>query len=494
MFTQRHTILVAVLLMVLTISSNLSLAGVPSAERRGMERSGALRFTAGDRSPAAMTGFRQVYTRNAPAIREELTVPVPELDGTKFAPIRRATSRIWNDWGELTPPPSLVSEFADDRLGQAQERFETEFSTVLDQFFDGQPLAGTQQQRLLRYLADWESAAGRDRHAHRYCITMKMFLNSHLFHPRRQADLQLQLPIGTPPTFPGGERKDLAEFVIAHHLVPARGSAASEYLGLIVADLTRADHAAEAKDRRRFQEVLDAKHRAAESVRQNRDRAGSLGRRHRAIRSASRRSAASVPVRFPHVGGPQSPHPVVVDPLVETWWHTSNAFKCERRLIEQAFSLNHAGKCLTTILDDAHLMDLANLRKLRLLFEDFPKNHNLILIGRPTLLAALDLGVNHDIKSRVTYSAITQRLAADDMLEFILKQLDRVGLPHNTFTSAALELIVRSADGVLRQARNLCIGCMIEAVRSANKTIDIDNVNRVLRQPHWQKETDIVDF
>jgi MSHA biogenesis protein MshM len=47
----------------------------------------------------------------------------------------------------------------------------------------------------------------------------------------------------------------------------------------------------------------------------------------------------------------------------------SSAFACESRLIEQAFSLNHAGKCLTTILDDAHLMDLANLRKLRLLLE-----------------------------------------------------------------------------------------------------------------------------
>ena len=61
----------------------------------------------------------------------------------------------------------------------------------------------------------------------------------------------------------------------------------------------------------------------------------------------------------------------------------SSAFKCERRLIEQAFNLNHAGKCVTTILDDAHLMDLANLRRLRLLFEDFPKNHNLVL-DRPT--------------------------------------------------------------------------------------------------------------
>jgi hypothetical protein len=31
-------------------------------------------------------------------------------------------------------------------------------------------------------------------------------------------------------------------------------------------------------------------------------------------------------------------------------------------------------------------------------------------------------------------------------------------------------------------------------VRSAKKTIDIDNVNRVLMQPHWQKETDLVDY
>jgi MSHA biogenesis protein MshM len=172
----------------------------------------------------------------------------------------------------------------------------------------------------------------------------------------------------------------------------------------------------------------------------------------------------------------------------------SNAFKCERRLIEQAFCLNHTGKSITTILDDAHLMDLANLRKLRLLFEDFPKNHNLVLIGRPNLLAALDLGVNQDIKSRVTYSVITKRLNADDMRNFIWRELDRAGLGHNTFTQPAVDLIVRSADGVLRQARNLCVGCLIEAVRSANKAIDIDTVNRVLMQPHWQKETDLTDF
>jgi type II secretory pathway predicted ATPase ExeA len=168
-----------------------------------------------------------------------------------------------------------------------------------------------------------------------------------------------------------------------------------------------------------------------------------------------------------------------------------SAFACERRLIEQAFSLNHSGKCLTTILDDAHLMDLANLRKLRLLFEDFPKNHNLILVGRPNLLASLDLAVNQDIKSRVTYSVIVKRLAPDVLRDFLLRQLDRAGLGHNTFTGPAVDLVVRSADGVLRKARNLGVGCLIEAVRAQNRTIDIDTVNRVLMQPHWQKETDL---
>jgi MSHA biogenesis protein MshM len=171
-----------------------------------------------------------------------------------------------------------------------------------------------------------------------------------------------------------------------------------------------------------------------------------------------------------------------------------SAFKCERRLIAQAFSLNHAGQCLTTILDDAHLMDLANLRQLRLLFEDFPKNHNLVLLGRPSLLAALDLGVNHDLKSRVTYSVITKRLNADDLRAFLLRELDRAGLGHNTVTPPALDLIVRSAAGVLRQARNLAVSCLIEAVRSASRTIDLDTVNRVLLQPHWQKDVDLVDY
>lgn len=169
-------------------------------------------------------------------------------------------------------------------------------------------------------------------------------------------------------------------------------------------------------------------------------------------------------------------------------------FKCEKRLIEEAFSLNRQGKMIVTIIDDAHLMDMTTLRKLRLLFEDFPKNHNVILIGQPVLLSNLCFTVNQDIKSRITYSTIMRKINPDDMRQFILAQLDRVKLGHNTFSEEALELIIRSSEGVLRKARNLCISCMLEAVRLRNKNIGLENVNRVLIQPHWRKDYDMEHF
>lgn len=171
-----------------------------------------------------------------------------------------------------------------------------------------------------------------------------------------------------------------------------------------------------------------------------------------------------------------------------------SSFKCEKRLIEEAFDLNRSGRTLITIIDDAHLMEMDTLRRLRLLFEDFPKNHNLILIGQPPLLNSLALSVNQDLKSRVTYSVIVKRLNPDDIASFIRAELDRLGLGHNTFDDGAVDLIVRSADGVLRKTRNLCLASMLEAVRAKQKTIDIEIVNRVLLQPHWRKDVDLEQF
>lgn len=171
--------------------------------------------------------------------------------------------------------------------------------------------------------------------------------------------------------------------------------------------------------------------------------------------------------------------------------HDGMHVKCEKRLIEQAYAFNREGKTVATIIDEAHLLDIDVLRKLRLMFEDFPKNHNLILFGQSDLLAKISLKVNDDIKSRITYSTTLLKLNPDDMEAFVMTQLDAAGLGHNTFSEDALGLIIRSADGIVRRARNLCLSCLLEAVRARSKTIGIDIVNKILIQPHWRNDYDL---
>jgi MSHA biogenesis protein MshM len=166
-------------------------------------------------------------------------------------------------------------------------------------------------------------------------------------------------------------------------------------------------------------------------------------------------------------------------------------FRCEARLIVEARRLNGAGKMLAPIIDDAHLMEVQALRRIRLLFEDFPKNHCLVLVAQPELLNRLALTINEDLKNRVTYSVLMQKMAPDSLSDFIRGELDKVALAHTTFTDDALSLIVRSSEGVLRRAKNLCLGTLLEAVRDRTKVVDLKQVNRVLLQPHWRRETDI---
>lgn len=161
---------------------------------------------------------------------------------------------------------------------------------------------------------------------------------------------------------------------------------------------------------------------------------------------------------------------------------------CERLLVQEAFKIHRSGKMLVPIIDDAHLMPTECLRKLRLLCEDFPHSHNLVLIGQPPLLQSLALSINEEIRSRVTYSVVLPSLSPEVTEQFILAQLDRAGLGHNTFTPDALALVVRSGEGLLRRTRNLCLGSLIEAVRDQTRTVDLKQVNRVLIQPHWRKD------
>jgi MSHA biogenesis protein MshM len=164
----------------------------------------------------------------------------------------------------------------------------------------------------------------------------------------------------------------------------------------------------------------------------------------------------------------------------------------EKELIRNAFNHIRERKTLYSVIDDAHLLDMQVLRKLRLLFERFPKKHNLILFGQRDLLYYLSMNVNRDIKSRITYSANITPLNDDDLERYIVKELEAVRLGINTFDSAAIELIIRSAQGNLRLCRNLCYGSLIEACRETKKIVTISHVNNVLIQPHWRSHEELI--
>ncbi|MBL1276205.1 MAG: AAA family ATPase [Ectothiorhodospiraceae bacterium] len=164
----------------------------------------------------------------------------------------------------------------------------------------------------------------------------------------------------------------------------------------------------------------------------------------------------------------------------------------EKELIQNAFNHIRERKTLYILIDEAHLLNMQVLRKLRLLFEQFPKKHNLILFGQRDLLYYLSMNVNKDIKSRITYSADIKPLNDDDLERYIIKELETVRLGINTFDNAAVELIIRSSQGNLRLCRNLCYGSLIEACRETKKIVTISHVNNVLVQPHWRSHEELI--
>jgi MSHA biogenesis protein MshM len=182
----------------------------------------------------------------------------------------------------------------------------------------------------------------------------------------------------------------------------------------------------------------------------------------------------------------------ILQQLAESFKMESAINNLEKNLILQAFNHIRERKTLYIVIDEAHLLDMQVLRKLRLLFEQFPKKHSLILLGQRDLLYYLSMIVNQDIKSRITYSAHLVPLTDGDLESYIIRELENVKLGINTFDSGAIELILRNAQGNLRLCRNLCYGSLIEACRETKKIVTITHVNAVLVQPHWRSHEELI--
>jgi MSHA biogenesis protein MshM len=158
----------------------------------------------------------------------------------------------------------------------------------------------------------------------------------------------------------------------------------------------------------------------------------------------------------------------------------------EKALMQAAFRHVQANKTLYTLIDEAHLLDMDILRKLRLLFDRFPKRHNLVLLGQTELLFRLSMMCNEDIKSRISYSRQMLPLPDAQLAEFIVAELAAVGLGANTFDEAAVQVVLRTVQGNLRLCSNLCYASLLAACFDRQRICTIAHVNAALVQPHWR--------
>ena len=158
----------------------------------------------------------------------------------------------------------------------------------------------------------------------------------------------------------------------------------------------------------------------------------------------------------------------------------------EKELIQAAYRHVQSQKTLYIVIDEAHLLEVMILRKLRLLFERFPKKHNLVLLGHPELMYRLSMMCNEDIKSRISYSKQLLPLNDEALARFIIDELAAVGLGANTFDEAAIQVVLRAVQGNLRLCRNLCYASLVAACLDQSRICRVSHVNAALTQPHWR--------
>ena len=112
----------------------------------------------------------------------------------------------------------------------------------------------------------------------------------------------------------------------------------------------------------------------------------------------------------------------ILKQLAESFKIEAPTNKLEQELIQAAYRHVKDRKVLYILIDEAHLMEIQVLRKLRLLFGRFPKRHNLVLFVQRDLLYYLSMNINEDIKSRITYSKNILPLNDNDLEAYIILQ------------------------------------------------------------------------
>jgi type II secretory pathway predicted ATPase ExeA len=140
---------------------------------------------------------------------------------------------------------------------------------------------------------------------------------------------------------------------------------------------------------------------------------------------------------------------------------------------------------LVLVLDDAQNYPSAALEEIRLLLGLGGRARSafaLILLGDEYLLGSLRLSVQRALFSRISASATTEPLPAEDIPAYLAWHISRAGLESDVFAAAAIDLLSQASEGNHRTLGLLAQTAWLAAARDNQFTIQAEHVHTALRQ------------
>jgi len=133
------------------------------------------------------------------------------------------------------------------------------------------------------------------------------------------------------------------------------------------------------------------------------------------------------------------------------------------------------GRRVLVVVDEAHLLDAAQLEELRLLTNaemDSASPFALVLLGQPTLRARLRLGSFVALSQRVTLRYAIPPMDQDECASYVAHHVALSGRSDPLFSDEAIGRIHQSARGLPRAVNNLARQSLVAAFANRSAIVD----------------------
>lgn len=133
------------------------------------------------------------------------------------------------------------------------------------------------------------------------------------------------------------------------------------------------------------------------------------------------------------------------------------------------------GRRVVVVLDEAHLLDAAQLEGIRLLTNADMDSHApfaCLLVGQPTLRRRIRLGAFAALDQRIALRYSMTGMEASETADYVAHHLKLAGRSDTLFSDDALALLHQVSRGIPRAVNNLAVQSLVAAFAASKAIVD----------------------